>query len=256
MGSVKSNGWFVQLNKTTGGPYSLDEIRKLLDQGEIKPDSKVFSSRHPKEKITALELVKMRSDPAYGLFEILRRARHKRDSRRSKESEQESVRASEKTLAAEVHAEARLRRLIPFWVWAVSLSLILCGAVIWTLSRSRLAHVAQQNDRSTASTPASSSTPTAKQISPSFVPPPRPLAPARKAIEAPPMAEPARLYLDRDRERDERENEVGDPRVDPQNMQDLQDAQDALRRDPREMDQPLIENTEPPYSSEDPVRTE
>lgn len=245
MGSGKSNEWFIQTNRTTVGPHSVDEVRKLLERGEIKPESRVFTSRHPKEKMTAIELVKMRSDPAYGLFEILRKARNKRD--RLRKNELEAARASELKITKNTPA---LGGLIPIWVWAVSGAMILSGAGLWTFARIRATRgpaSAPTPDTARSRIPAAKTTP----MTPSFGGAlPRPtsnstVAPFtyKRSVEASPTTEPAPSNRDQDRNRDDIiDGNAGDPREDP-----LLDPRDAEQ-------QPLIENPQPFYDSEDPNR--
>ncbi|MBI2711785.1 MAG: hypothetical protein HYX41_02815 [Bdellovibrio sp.] len=70
------------------------------------------------------------SDPIFSLFDILRKARVRRDALRSREA------AEQQSPSAPIdHPPAERQSFIPFWIWLFSGSLVVCGAGIWLYSK-------------------------------------------------------------------------------------------------------------------------
>lgn len=86
MTSSPDSHWYVDNGRKKLGPFPVQKIRELLDQGEVQPNWKVTDAHHEvtpfTKDLTVINLIKPKSDPAHSLFDTLERARARQNAYR------------------------------------------------------------------------------------------------------------------------------------------------------------------------------
>jgi hypothetical protein len=82
MTSESSRVWIIEKDSKKMGPYTREEIQRLLRNGEISPETRI-SSQHalPHYETTVANLLKSDTDPAHSLFDALQVAKDRSHSK-------------------------------------------------------------------------------------------------------------------------------------------------------------------------------